>query len=144
MTSSTGDRGLKRLESPGLRERVHPFHIVVGNTGMADLALPDEVRGSRRSRLRVCSRRDSDLIQIDVIGTEVPKAGLDAFAQPPGPRVPEKPAPLHPQAALGGEDVSQPSSRLRYVGGLASAKGILKNLGHEVVGSSVPIYPRNR
>jgi len=45
-----------------------------------------------------------DLVQVDVVRTEVPQARFDARPQPPVARVSEEPASLHTKAALRGHE----------------------------------------
>lgn len=53
--------------------------------------------------------RPVDLVQVDVVRSEVPQAGVDALPKPPAARIAEEPVAIHPQAALGCDGYVFPS-----------------------------------
>ena len=77
----------------------------IGDPHVARLALGDELL-ERGGRLLEWGVRVGpvDLVEIDVVGAELPEALLDSLPQPIGARVAPKISSVHPQAALGCDD----------------------------------------
>src|SRR5207244_2336492 len=98
------------LDPAEASELLHLLHVVVGDPDVADLALPHQVLQRAGGLLGGSVLVGPvDLVQVDVVRTEVPQARFDALAQPAAARVSEKPAILRPQAALRGDDHVLPS-----------------------------------
>jgi hypothetical protein len=98
-------RRLKGLHPPVPSELVHLLGVVVRDADVPDLALPHQVL---EDPCRLLRRRPQvgpvDLVQIDVVGTQVTEARLRALSEPAGARVPEQRLALHAEPALGGDD----------------------------------------
>ena len=84
---------------------------------MTDLALLDEVLERPGGLLSGCVLIGPvDLVQADVVSTQVPKARFDTLPQPRAARISEEPVSLHPEAALrGNEHVLPPNPRPKSV-----------------------------
>jgi hypothetical protein len=83
----------------------HLRGIEIGDADVADLALVDH-RAERRRGLR--ERRGGigpvDLVEVDDVDPEVDQALLHPAAKKRGARIAVRPAALHAQATLGGDD----------------------------------------
>ena len=96
---------LHGLDPAEASELLHLLHVVIRDADVADLALPHQILQRARGLLGGCVLVGPvDLVQVDVVRTEVPQARFDALPQPPAARISEEPASLQPKAALGGDE----------------------------------------